>query len=151
VSSDGCSAAMLHPFADPSMGPGSIGMKHRILVVEDDSAYRNLLGFWLETEGFEPILADTLESAFVNIAAEPLPEAVLLDIHLGRKNGLTLVHWVRKQRHLAHMLIIAVTGDGSWKDTKSVQDAGCDACLAKPLDFKALREILASLRVSSIG
>jgi two-component system cell cycle response regulator DivK len=102
--------------------------------------------------GWKPkAVADTLEAAFILIAAEPLPEAVLLDIHLGSANGLTLVHWARKQRHLAHMPIVAVTGDASFKDTKSVQEAGCDACITKPVDFKALRKILATLRVHSVG
>jgi two-component system cell cycle response regulator DivK len=126
-------------------------MKHRILVVEDEPLFLELLGSWLETEGFEPVLADTLEAAFILIATEPLPEAVLLDIHLGRQNGLTLVHWARKQKHLAHMPIVAVTGDDSFRDAKSVQDAGCDACITKPVDFKALRELLATLRVHSAG
>jgi DNA-binding response OmpR family regulator len=124
-------------------------MKHRILVVEDDPMFRELLGCWLETEGFEPVLADTLEAGFMLIAAEPLPEAVLLDIHLGSKNSLTLVHWVRRQKHLAHMPIVAVTGDASFKDSKSVQDAGCDACVTKPVDFKVLRDLLSTLRVHS--
>jgi DNA-binding response OmpR family regulator len=124
-------------------------MKHRILVVEDDPMFRELLGCWLETEGFEPVLADTLEAGFILIAAEPLPEAVLLDIHLGSKNSLTLVHWARRQKHLAHMPIVAVTGDASFKDSKRVQDAGCDACVTKPVDFKVLRELLATLRVHS--
>ena len=65
---------------------------------------------------------------------------VLLDIHLGKKNGLTLAHWARKQKHLAHILILAMTGDESLKDKKSTLDAGCDACLVKPFYFKALRE-----------
>ena len=124
-------------------------MKHRILVVEDDPMFRELLGCWLETEGFDPVLADTLEAGFMLIAAEPLPEAVLLDIHLGSKNSLTLVHWARRQKHLAHMPIVAVTGDTSFKDSKRVQDAGCDACVSKPVDFKVLRELLATLRVHS--
>ena len=34
-------------------------MKHRILVVEDDAMFRELLGGWLENEGFEVVLADT--------------------------------------------------------------------------------------------
>lgn len=126
-------------------------MKHRILVVEDESSNRELLGGWLETEGFEAVLADTLEAAFILIAAEPLPEAVLLDIRLGNKNSLTLVHWARKQKHLAHIPIVAVTGDASFKDKKSVQEAGCDACFIKPVDFDALREFLATLRVHSSG
>ena len=124
-------------------------MKHRILVVEDDSLSRELLRGWLEKEGFDPVLADSLEAAFMLIAAEPLPDAVLLDIHLGSHNGLTLVHWARKQKHLAHMLIVAVTADDSFKDTKKVHDAGCDGFITKPVDFKALHHLLASRLVHS--
>jgi DNA-binding response OmpR family regulator len=124
-------------------------MKQRILVVDDDPQYRELLKFWLESEGHEPILAETLEEGFVGIATEPLPDVVLLDIHLGNKNGLTLVHWARKQRHLAHMQIAAVTGLASFKDLKSVGEAGCDTCFTKPIDFRALREYLAGLTVHS--
>ena len=125
-------------------------MKQRILVVDDDPQYRELLKHWLESEGHEAILAETLEGGFVGIATEPLPDVVLLDIHLGNKNGLTLVHWARKQRHLAHLPIAAVTGLGSFKELKSIQEAGCDTCFTKPIDFRALREYLAGLAVHSM-
>ena len=126
-------------------------MKHRILVVDDDPAYREMLKDWLESEGHEAILAETLEEGFVGIAAEPLPDVVLLDIHLGQKNGLTLVHWARKQKHLAHLQIAAVTGLASFKDLKSIGEAGCHTCFTKPIDFRALREYLAGLAVNSVG
>ena len=73
----------------------------------------------------------------------------LTNIYLGSKNSLTLVHWARKQRHLAHILIVAVTGDASFKVTKSAHDAGCDGCITKPVDFKILRQYLAGMRVHS--
>ena len=126
-------------------------MNQRILVVDDDPQYRDLLKNWLESEGHEAILAETLEEGFVGIATEPLPDVVLLDIHLGNKSGLTLVHWARKQRHLAHLPIAAVTGLGSFKELKSIEEAGCDTCFTKPIDFRALREYLAGLAVHSIG
>jgi DNA-binding response OmpR family regulator len=126
-------------------------MKHRILVVDDDPQYRELLKDWLECEGHEAILAESLEDGFVAIATEPLPDVVLLDIHLGTKSGLTLVHWARKQRHLAHMPIAAVTGLGSFKELKSIGEAGCDTCFTKPIDFRALREYLAGLGVYSVN
>lgn len=126
-------------------------MKQRILVVEDDPHFGELLKYWLESEGHEAILAPSLEAGFVGIAAEPLPDVVLLDIHLGDKNGLTLVHWARKQKHLAHMPVAAVTGLGSFKDLKSIRDAGCDTCFVKPIDFGALREYLAGLSVPSVS
>jgi len=122
-------------------------MKHRILVVDDNPDDRELLKHWLESEGHEAILAETLEEGFVGIATEPLPDVVLLDIHLGKKNGLTLVHWVRKQRHLAHMQIAAVTGLASFKDLKSIGEAGCNTCFTKPIEFRSLREYLAGLGI----
>ena len=126
-------------------------MKHRILVVDDDPSFRELLKDWLESEGHEAILAETLEDGFVGIATAPLPDVVLLDIRLGQKNGLTLVHWARKQRHLAHMQIAAVTGLASFKDLKSIGEAGCNTCFTKPIDFRALREYLAGLAVHSVS
>jgi DNA-binding response OmpR family regulator len=125
-------------------------MKHRILVVDDDPSYRELLKHWLESEGHEAILAATLEEGFVGIATEPLPDVVLLDIHLEKKSGLTLVHWARKQRHLAHLPIAAVTGLASFKELKSIQEAGCDTCFTKPIDFRTLREYLAGMAVHSM-
>jgi DNA-binding response OmpR family regulator len=125
-------------------------MKQRILVVDDDPEYRELLKDWLESEGHEALLAATLEEGFVAIATEPLPDVVLLDIHLGKKNGLTLVHWARKQRHLAHVPIAAVTGLGSFKELKSIGEAGCNTCFTKPIDFRALRDYLAGLNVHSV-
>ena len=68
-------------------------MKHRILVVEDDPDYGEFLKFWLESEGHEAIVAQTLEDGFVAVATEPLPTVVLLDMNLGKQNGLTLAHW----------------------------------------------------------
>jgi DNA-binding response OmpR family regulator len=126
-------------------------MRHRILVVEDDPQCGELLKGWLESEGHEAILALTLEDGFVGIASEPLPDLVLLDIHLGNKNGLTLVHWARKQKHLAHLPIAAVTGLGSFKELKSIGEAGCNSCFTKPIDFRALREYLAGLRIPTLS
>jgi len=126
-------------------------MKPRILVVEDDRFFRQMLKHWLEDEGFEPLLASTLEEGFLGIATEPLPAAVFLDIHLGEKSGLTLVHWARRQKHLAHLPIAAVTGDDTAKDRKRSHDAGCDAHFTKPVDFEALRNFLVSLKVHAAG
>jgi len=126
-------------------------VKHRILVVDDDSESRELLKRWLESEGHEAILAKNLEEGFVGIATEPLPDVVLLDIQLGNQSGLTLVQWARKQRHLVHIPIAAVTGVASFKELKSIQEAGCDTCFTKPTNFRTLREYLASLGIHSVS
>lgn len=124
-------------------------MKHRILVVDSDPQSRDLLRSWLESEGHEAILAETLEEGFVNIANPPLPSVVLLDIQLGNQSGLTLVHWVRRQHHLADVPIAAMATFASFKEFKRVEEAGCNTCFTKPINFRALRTYLFSLHVYS--
>jgi DNA-binding response OmpR family regulator len=124
-------------------------VKHRILVVDGDLLSREMLRTWLESEGHETILAETLEEGFVKIANPPIPSVVLLDIHLGNQSGLTLVHWVRRQHHLANVPIAAMTTFASFKELKRVQEAGCDTCFTKPIDFRSLRTYLFSLQVYS--
>jgi DNA-binding response OmpR family regulator len=125
-------------------------MKHRILIVEDDPQQGELLKCWLESDGHDVLLAETLEAGFVGIATEPLPNVVLLDIHLGHQNGLTLVHWARKQKHLSHLTIAAITGMGSFKDLKSIHEAGCNTCFVKPIEFRALREFLGGVEAPPV-
>jgi two-component system cell cycle response regulator DivK len=124
-------------------------VKHRILVVDDDPLSRDLLKGWLESEGYEVILAETLEEGFVGIATTPLPDVVLLDIQLGNQVSLPLVQWARRQRHLAHLPIAAMSSLASFKELKRIAESGCNTCFAKPVDFQSLREYLNSLGIRS--
>lgn len=117
--------------------------------MDSDPQSRDLLRSWLESEGHEAILAETLEEGFVNIANPPLPSVVLLDIQLGNQSGLTLVHWVRRQHHLADVPIAAMATFASFKEFKRVEEAGCNTCFTKPINFRALRTYLFSLHVYS--
>jgi DNA-binding response OmpR family regulator len=62
-------------------------MSHRILVGEDNQANRELLCDWLEAQGFEVLSAENLEEAFSTFKNRS-PHAVLLDVKLGREDGL---------------------------------------------------------------
>jgi DNA-binding response OmpR family regulator len=126
-------------------------VKHRILVVEDDPLSRELLESWLIAEGHEVILAETLEEGFVRIASIPLPDVVLLDIQLGNQSGMLLAQWARRQRHLEHLPIAAMTGFATFKELKSIGESGCNTCFTKPIEFRALREYLAYLAIYSVG
>jgi hypothetical protein len=44
-----------------------------------------------------------------------------------------------------------VTGLSSFKDLKSIGEAGCDTCFTKPIDFDSLRGYLAGLPVHSVS
>jgi two-component system cell cycle response regulator DivK len=116
-------------------------MKPRILVVEDNQPNRELLCDWLEAEGFEAIAAENLEQAFAAFKSQP-PDAVLLDVQLGSEDGLSLAAWIRKEPTSRSTPVIAVTAHAMVTDQERVMQAGCDACVSKPIDFKLLSEQL---------
>jgi CheY-like chemotaxis protein len=116
-------------------------MKQRVLVVEDNLANRELLCDWLEAEGFEVLSAENLQQCHAAFAMQP-PQAVLLDIQLGSEDGLSLAKWIRREPKLRHIPVIAVTAHAMVTDQERVMQAGCNACISKPIDFKLLAEEL---------
>jgi CheY-like chemotaxis protein len=112
-------------------------MKHRVLVVEDNPANRELLCDWLEAAGLEAVGATDLDHAFAVFKSEP-PHAVLLDVQLGLEDGLSLAKWVRQQKKFQDIPVIAVTAHALVTDHDRVMQAGCNAWISKPVDFKQL-------------
>ncbi len=116
-------------------------MRHRVLVVEDNQPNRELLCDWLEAEGFEAFGTDNLEQAYAAFKNRPL-DAVLLDVQLGKEDGLRLATWIRREPELRHTPVIAVTAHAMVTDQERVIQAGCNACVSKPVDFNVLRKHL---------
>jgi CheY-like chemotaxis protein len=112
-----------------------------ILVVEDNMPNSELLCDWLEAKGFQALAADSLKQAFAFFEAHT-PHVVLLDVKLGAEDGLDLPRWIRQQPHLCHLPILAVTAHALTTDHQRVIQAGCNACISKPVDFKLLSQHL---------
>jgi CheY-like chemotaxis protein len=116
-------------------------LKQRILIVEDNPANRELLQDWLEIEGYEVWGAADLKASYEVLEVD-LPDVVLLDINLGAENGLDLLAWMRRKGSLDSIPVIAVTAHALATEQERILQAGCVACLSKPIDFKELREQL---------
>jgi two-component system cell cycle response regulator DivK len=116
-------------------------LKHCILVVEDNQLNRELLCDWLEVEGYEVRSAADLKASY-EVFAKQLPDAVLLDINLGSENGLDLLAWMRQKPQMREIPVIAVTAHALVTEQEGILQAGCRACLSKPVDFPLLRQEL---------
>jgi len=116
-------------------------LKHCVLVVEDHQLNRELLHDWLEVEGYEVWSAADLKASY-EVFSKRLPDVVLLDINLGAENGLDLVAWMRQKPELGEIPVIAVTAHALVTEQEWILEAGCRACLSKPINFPALREQL---------
>ncbi len=113
-------------------------MRHCILVVEDNQLNRELLRDWLEVEGYEVWPATDLQTSY-EVFAKRIPDAVLLDINLGKDDGLDLLAWLRQKPEMGDIPVIAVTAHALVAEQERILQAGCRACLSKPIDFRLLR------------
>jgi len=116
-------------------------LKPAILVVEDNQLNRELLCDWLEVEGYEVWSAADLKSSY-EMFSKRLPDAVLLDINLGKDNGLDLVAWIRQKPETREVPVIGVTAHALVAEQERILEAGCGACFSKPIDFQLLRKEL---------
>jgi two-component system, cell cycle response regulator DivK len=116
-------------------------LKRRVLIVEDNMPSCELLRDWLEVEGFEVWTAIDLKSS-LEALAKCLPDVLLLDVNLGHEDGLVVVERMRQEPTMRGIPVIAVTAHAKVTEQQRVLQAGCKACLSKPIDFKALRDQL---------
>ncbi|HYS23090.1 MAG TPA: response regulator [Candidatus Eisenbacteria bacterium] len=116
-------------------------MKPCILVVEDNQLNGELLRDWLEVEGYEVRSAADLNVSYEALSKR-LPDVGLLDINLGSENGLDLVAWMRQKPELCEIPVVAVTAHALLTEQEGILQAGCSACLSKPIDFHLLQKEL---------
>jgi CheY-like chemotaxis protein len=116
-------------------------LKHCILIVEDNQLNRELLRDWLEVEDYEVWSAADLNASY-EVFSKRLPDIVLLDINLGKDNGLDLLAWMRQKPQTCEIPVLAVTAHALVAEQERILKAGCRACLSKPIDFQLLRKEL---------
>lgn len=122
----------------------------RILVVEDNDINREMLTRRLERKGFEVFIAlDGKEG--VSKAAEIIPDCILMDINMPVMDGFEATGLLKADDALKSIPVIALTAYALGEDEDKCLEAGCDAYLPKPLDFKMLLSKMAEMNITSGG
>jgi len=111
---------------------------YKILIVEDDSAIRLGLRYYLEQEGFAVLEADSVLSARNNFNS--LVDLVLLDINLPDGNGFDLFKEIKNKCDIP---IIFLTANDLEVSVVMGLDMGADDYITKP--FKA-RELVSRIK-----
>ncbi|BDY03646.1 phosphate regulon transcriptional regulator PhoB [Ferrimonas sp. YFM] len=124
-------------------------MTARILIVEDESAIREMLTFVLDQHGFQTVSAEDFEQG-VQKLVEPFPDLVLLDWMLPGGSGIQLAKQMRSQEHTRQIPIIMLTARGEEEDRVRGLEVGADDYITKPFSPKELvARIKAVLRRSA--
>lgn len=116
----------------------------RILVVDDHPANTKLVTFVLQARGLAVVTAASAEEALAVLEGET-PSLILMDVQLPGTDGLELTRRLRTDLRFARLPIVAVTAYAMASDEQAAYAAGCNAFVSKPIDTRALGELVLRL------
>lgn len=114
----------------------------RVLVVDDESAIRDMISFALERAGMRCDSAADAQEALVSIN-DHKPDMVLMDWMMPGVSGLELTRRLRKDPLTADIPIIMLTAKVTEDDKVAGLEAGTDDYIIKPF---SPRELMARIR-----
>ena len=110
---------------------------HRVLLVEDDDAFRIFCRVAFEASGFEVLQARDGTVA-VEKALRERPDAVVLDLWLPGLTGSGVLRVLRANRRLDKVPVIVLSGVPEVKDREGLLSYGADEVLEKPIPTEVL-------------
>lgn len=119
----------------------------RVLVVDDSSTVRRLVGRQLGNQGLEVVEAgDGIEG--IQKVKEGNIDCVICDLHLPYKNGIELVREVKSDPQFRDLPIIMFSTEGKQELIAEARQAGAHAWIVKPCDPSVLARTVESLASS---
>lgn len=115
--------------------------KH-ILIVEDEAAIREMIGFAMRRSGYELTEAANGQQAQLQVA-EKVPDVILMDWMLPDVSGVELVRRLKREELTRDIPIIMLTARSNEDDKVYGLDSGADDYVTKPFSPK---ELLARIR-----
>lgn len=112
----------------------------RVLVVEDETKTASFICKALESEGFAVDVCHNGEDALAAATATPF-DALVLDIMLPGRNGLSVLSELRKRKNATPVLLLSARGEVN--ERVAGLNAGADDYLPKPF---VLAELVARVR-----
>ena len=123
----------------------------KILIVEDETAIRELVAFVCEADGMTAVKAADLSEARSALASGR-PDLMLLDVMLPDGSGFDLLRAVKQSNDLRDLPVIMLTARGDEADRVAGLDGGADDYVVKPfLPRELTARIRAVLRRSASG
>ena len=104
--------------------------KKRILIAEDEPAYREILQTQLIREGFEVAIA-TNGVDVLNLARSYLPQLLLLDMRMPKKNGFEVLAEMKDDDKLKNIIVIGLSNLGQDEEIRKAKQLGAQDYIIK--------------------
>ena len=115
---------------------------HKVLIVDDELAIRDMLRLALETAGYECLEAETIDTAYHQII-DDRPDIILLDWMLPGGSGIELLRRIKRAEITEDLPVIMLTAKAAEHNVIQGLDVGADDYITKPF---ALKELLARIK-----
>ncbi len=113
-----------------------------VLIVDDESAIRDMVSVALEVAGYRCLQADNARNAHALIIDES-PDLVLLDWMMPETSGLELLRRLRREELTAKLPVIMLTAKAEEDNMIQGLDSGADDYIRKPF---SPRELIARIK-----
>jgi CheY-like chemotaxis protein len=120
----------------------------RVLVVEDDTFFRNILRIHLATQGHEVILASGPAEGIRSIL-EGAPDLILSDLNMPYLSGLEMLQAIRGDEATHHIPVVMITGRTDDESYIQATQLGVTRYLTKPVLLADLIEAVQSALAES--
>lgn len=114
-------------------------MSARILVIEDNPANLELMGYLLRCSGHEVLVA-TDGRGGLELAQLEGPDLIICDIQMPHMTGFEVALHLKANDRVKHIPLVAITAFAMVGDRERVLAGGFDGYLAKPIDPEAFVE-----------
>lgn len=115
-----------------------------VLIIEDDSAIRQLLTALFSSRGFGISEAGDGDAG-IERARTDKPDLIILDMSLPGMTGWEVLPVLRSHPNTRKTPVIALTAYDTPESRDEARDAGCDRFVAKPIDTDRLMEAVEEL------
>ena len=106
-----------------------------VLVVDDNDRSLKLARDVLRADGIRTVEATSGAEA-VELAAQVLPDVILLDLQLPDMDGIEVVRELKARDSTAQIPVVALTAMRTEGDADWLLDAGFAGCLEKPITVR---------------
>ena len=132
----------------PNVRAPAVPSQPRIMVVDDSLTVRKITGRLLAREGYRVVTArDGVEA--LELLAEAVPDAMLVDVEMPRMDGFDLTRNVRADPRLKNVPIIMITSRTAEKHRNYALSLGVNVFLGKPYQEDELLRHIAGFIASS--
>lgn len=115
---------------------------HKVLIVDDEFAIRDMLRMALEIAEYECLEADTISEAH-RLIVDERPDIVLLDWMLPGGSGIELLRRIKRSEATRDIPVVMLTAKAAEDNVIQGLDVGADDYVTKPF---APRELIARIR-----